>query len=131
MNRFFQSGIYLLAALSHLWLILMIAMSTAFGGVSQHSMSFIASFFGEIASVVLVAIGSAALLAARRIPTALLLSGPCVSCIMVIFLGIAAFRQSAGRSSFCLLKPSYPSQHFHWHRRLKASNSSRSNPWQP
>jgi hypothetical protein len=103
MNRVLQFAIYFLAAVSHLWLILMLAMGTAFGGVNERSVSFLVQLSGELASMALMAIGSAALLAARRIPTALLLSGPIVSCIMLLFLGIGTFRQSAG--IFILLSP--------------------------
>jgi hypothetical protein len=96
MKRLIQFGIYLMAAVSHLWLILMLAMDTAFGGVDEHSLSFLFKFSGLIASMVLTAIGASALLAARKIPTVLLLSGPIVSCLMLLFLGFGTFRQSAG-----------------------------------
>jgi hypothetical protein len=96
MKRTLQFGIYLMAAVSHLWLILILAMDTAFGGVDEHSLSFLFRFSGLITSMVLTAIGASALLAARKIPTKLLLSGPIISCIMLLFLGLGTFRQSAG-----------------------------------
>jgi hypothetical protein len=132
MNRVLQFAIYLLAAVSHLWLILMLAMSTAFGGVDERSVSFLVQFSGEFSSMVLMAIGAAALLAARRIPTALLLSGPIVSCTVLLFLGIGTFRQSAG--IFILLFPQAflsVAALFTGIAASKPATSEGATPWQP
>lgn len=103
LRRILYFAIYFIAAVANLWPVLMLAMSSSFAGISEHSIAFLVAFAGLILAITLLAVGASALMADRKISQALLLGGPGLSLAIVTVLGLSLFRNSAG--VFLLILP--------------------------
>jgi hypothetical protein len=102
MKRIFQFGIFLAAAISLFWPMLILAMDTAFGGLDAASFFSIAMFTSHIVVLLLLVVGAAALLNKRVVPKLLILGGPILACILLAVLAFGPFKDSAGRSLLIL-----------------------------
>jgi hypothetical protein len=100
MRRFFQFGIYLVAAISLFWPMVMVAMNTAFAGADGDSPLYVALFTTHMIAIVLIAIGAAALLKKPSLPKVLIASGPFLACALLIVLSLVLFKEAAQRWIF-------------------------------
>jgi hypothetical protein len=89
------SIVYLAAAGVQYWPLLMLSMSSAFGGLKENSFLFIFLFVSLIVSMLLLAIGAGAALAKKQKFYPLLISGPLLGVFMTILMALTVFRQSS------------------------------------
>jgi hypothetical protein len=103
MRRFFQFGIYLVAAISLFWPMVMVAMNTAFAGADANSPLYLSLFAMHVAALILMTIGAAALLKMRALPKALIASGPFLACTLLVVLALVLFPEAGQRWVFIVM----------------------------
>jgi hypothetical protein len=95
MSRPFQAFVYLMAATVNLWPILMMAMSTAFGGVDGNSVRFLLPFGASIVATLFDALAVAAAFRPHpKVSSWVFIAGPTITIFVSILLAFTIFSAS-------------------------------------
>ena len=94
MNKAAAFVIYIIAAASQLFPLLLVAMDSAFAGLDDHTPLISGLMIGSTCCIILLAAGGSAALSGQHRTRLMLFSGPLLGIILAMLMGLTVFRGS-------------------------------------